>query len=62
MNCGLTDRIIRAVLGIAGIVIAVAGISPWGWLGLILLGTAVAGTCLLYLPFGISTAKNAREV
>ena len=54
-NMGNTDRWIRMVLGLA---IGAAGIyfkSWWGLVGLVPLFTALIGTCLLYLPFGIST-------
>lgn len=59
---GNTDRYIRIGLSIGlGIVaISVVGQSPWTAIGLgvaalILLTTALVGSCPLYLPFGIST-------
>jgi hypothetical protein len=61
-NVGKIDRIIRAVVGIALIVVgAVLG----GWvlilglvLGVIFLITAAIGFCPLYVPFKISTIKK----
>ncbi len=61
VNEGKTDRILRAIVGL---VIIAAGIyyhSWWGLVGLIPLGTALSGLCLLYVPFGISTCKTKPE-
>lgn len=58
-NIGSVDRIIRIVLGL---VIAALGIifhSWWGLVAIIPLGTALFGTCLIYLPFGMSTKPKA---
>jgi len=59
MNCnvGTADRIIRVVLG--AIILAAGFVyqSWWGLIGLIPLGTAAAGRCMLYVPFGINTCK-----
>jgi hypothetical protein len=57
-NVGKTDKWIRIVIGLA---IGAAGIyfkSWWGLLGLVLIATGLVNTCLLYLPFGISTRKS----
>ncbi|MFC2034391.1 DUF2892 domain-containing protein [Chloroflexota bacterium] len=62
MNESNTDRIIRAVLGIAALLIAflvtggILQIILW-ILGGILLFTAATGHCLLYIPFHFSTRK-----
>ena len=61
VNVGKTDRLLRII---AGLLIAAAGIyyhSWWGLLGIIPLGTALSGLCLLYAPFGISTCKAKPE-
>lgn len=58
-NIGKADKVVRLVLAIA---IAVLGIVFKSWLGLIAivpLATALAGTCPIYLPFGISTRRKA---
>ena len=61
-NMGKIDRIIRAVVGIALIVIGVV-VGDWVLilgtvLGAILLITAAIGFCPLYVPFKISTLKK----
>ncbi len=63
-NVGSTDCIIRisASVVLAGLTLYVGQQSLWVAVGLgamaaILLATAFAGTCPLYLPFGISTRQ-----
>lgn len=60
-NVGSTDRIIRAILGIAIILIGIYYQSWWGIVGLIPLFTAAINWCPAYLPFGISTCKTKSE-
>jgi len=66
VNVGLTDRIIRGVLGII-LVASIFFISNMllkvilGIFGLILLFTAITGFCGLYKVFGISTCPIKRE-
>ena len=57
-NMGKTDRIIRAIVGIAVIGAGVYYQSWWGAIGAIPLGTAIIGVCPAYLPFGISSRKT----
>lgn len=57
-NAANWDRIARLALGLAGVGIALAGISPWGWLGLVLLATAAVGWCPIYWACRIRTAKD----
>ncbi len=62
-NEGSIDRIARVVVG-AGILslVFVGPQTPWGWIGLIPLGTGVAGWCPLYTLLGLnSCAKNKRH-
>jgi hypothetical protein len=47
MNLANWERGLRVVLGLAACGLAVAGISPWGWLGLILVATGAIGYCPL---------------
>lgn len=55
-NAGMTDRVMRAVFGIAIVSLVYVGPqTPWGWLGLIPLATAVLGWCPLYSVFGFNT-------
>lgn len=59
-NVGPTDRALRAVLGLAVLALAFVGPrTPWGYLGLIPLLTAVVGFCPLYALLGISTRARA---
>ncbi len=61
-NVGTTDRTIRAIVGVALLVLALtslAGVWMWvaGIIGVVLLGTAALGTCPPYAMLGISTCK-----
>ena len=57
-NMGTADRVIRAVIGVAIIVIGIIFQSWWGLLGIIPLLTTLMGSCPLYMPFKISTMKK----
>ncbi len=63
-NMGAADRIIRAIIGVAIIVLYVAGQITGtvaiilGILTAILLATSITGVCPGYWPFGISTLKK----
>ncbi|MFI5355180.1 MAG: DUF2892 domain-containing protein [Desulfobaccales bacterium] len=59
LNVGSIDRAVRVAIGLLGIGLAVGGVSPWGWLGIVPLATGAVSFCPLYLPFGISTRKGA---
>lgn len=55
-NAGSIDRGLRALLGIGLIAIVFVGPqTPWGWLGIIPLATALMGWCPLYSLLGINT-------
>lgn len=54
-NMGSTDRIIRAIVGVAILAAGYYFKSWWGLIGLIPLGTAFVSFCPAYLPFGLST-------
>jgi hypothetical protein len=61
-NIGSVDRIIRLVIGLFVLSLIFWGPkSLWGLLGIIPLGTALFGYCLLYIPLGISTCKRKTE-
>jgi hypothetical protein len=51
------DRIARIALGVAAVGVAVAGLSPWGWLGLILIITGALGWCPIYWACRIKTTR-----
>jgi hypothetical protein len=63
-NVGMTDRIVRIILGV--ILIAVFALNyvatPWSYLvalvGLVLLVTGAVGTCGLYSVLGMSTLEK----
>lgn len=57
-NMGTTDRVIRAVVGIAGVALGFYWQTWWGLFALIPLVTAAVGFCPLYVPFKISTIKK----
>ena len=57
-NVGGIDRILRAIVGLGLISLVFVGPqTPWGWLGLLPLATAVLGWCPPYAIFGISTCS-----
>ena len=53
VNIHPADRVGRVVLGIAGIALALAVPTGWGWVGLYPLFTGLLGTSPLYLMLGI---------
>ena len=58
-NIGNTERMFRALLGIGILSLAVMGPrTPWGYLGIVPLLTALTGWCPLYRVLGISTLKK----
>jgi len=55
-NVGLTDRIIRVVVGV--VLIALVFVGPrtaWGWIGLVPLISGLVGYCPGYQLFHFST-------
>ena len=61
-NIGNLDRILRVIVGLGLLAIVFIGPrTPWGWLGLVPLATAIAGWCPPYALLGISTKKKARR-
>jgi hypothetical protein len=58
-NVGGIDRVLRAVLGVVLIALVFVGPqTPWGWIGLVPLLTAVVRFCPLYPILGISTCPR----
>ena len=58
-NMGGIDRVLRGIVGVVLITLVFVGPqTPWGWLGLIPLGTAIFSFCPAYLPFRINTTKK----
>ena len=55
-NIGRIERAMRAIVGLGLIAIVFVGPqTPWGWIGLAPLATAVLGWCPPYALLGIST-------
>jgi len=64
-NIGTVDRVLRIIVG-AGLIAWALGLlpgvaaSPWGWIGIVPLATALIGNCPAYSILGVSTcAKKA---
>jgi hypothetical protein len=59
-NVGGIDRILRIVVGLGLIAIVFVGPqTPWGWIGVIPLATALVGFCPAYRLIGMSTCSRA---
>jgi len=57
-NVGSIDRAVRIIVGIVLIALVFVGPqTPWGWIGLLPLATALVGWCPAYSLFGIRTCK-----
>ena len=57
-NVGTIDRVARVVVGLVLIALVFVGPqSPWGWIGVIPVLTALVGFCHAYRLFGIRTCK-----
>lgn len=62
MNVGKLDRTLRIVGGVILIALALTGhFAPWGWIGLVPLGTALMGWCPAYSLFGLNSCPLAKE-
>ena len=58
-NMGTIDRSLRIIVGLILISLVFIGPqTPWGWVGLILIGTSLIGWCPAYVPFKFSTKKS----
>lgn len=56
VNVGSIDRALRAIVGLVLIALVFVGPqTPWGWIGLVPLLTAVVGFCPAYTLFGIKS-------
>lgn len=57
-NLGQLDRIARLVLGALLVILALTGtIGIWGYLGLVLVGTAFVNFCPIYKVLGLKTCQ-----
>ncbi len=58
-NVGGLDRVIRIIIGLGLISLVFIGpATPWGWIGLLPLATALIGYCPAYKPLGINTCRK----
>jgi len=58
-NVGSVDKILRIVVGLVLIALVFVGPqTPWGWIGVVPLLTAVLGFCPLYKVIGVNTCKT----
>lgn len=58
-NIGDLDRAIRLVVGLVLIALVFVGPkTPWGWIGVIPLLTALVGWCPPYALLGINTRRR----
>ncbi|NOZ42027.1 MAG: DUF2892 domain-containing protein [Alphaproteobacteria bacterium] len=55
-NIGKLDKIIRIIAGIILIGLAIGGyFTPWSWIGVVPLLTALVGWCPAYRLFGLNS-------
>lgn len=60
-NIGSLDRMIRLVVGVVLLALVFVGPqTPWGYLGLIPIVTALVGFCPLYAVLGMTTDRSQR--
>ncbi|MEX0369882.1 MAG: DUF2892 domain-containing protein [Tateyamaria sp.] len=58
-NLGQIDRIARIVIGAVLILLAALGtIDVWGFVGVILVGTAFVNFCPIYRVLGVKTCQD----
>ena len=58
-NIGTIDRSLRVAAGLILLALVFVGPqTPWGWLGVVPLFTALLGWCPAYTLFGINTCKT----
>jgi hypothetical protein len=60
-NVGGIDRVLRIVVGLGLLSLVFVGPqTPWGWIGVVPLLTALIGWCPAYTLFGWSTKGEAK--
>ncbi len=58
-NVGSIDRVLRIVLGLVLISLVFVGPqTPWGWIGVILIGSGLIGFCPAYRLIGVNTCAR----
>lgn len=64
INVGTIERIVRVVVGLALLSLPFWLDTPWRWLGIVglmPLATGLAGRCLAYRVFGVSTCRRRKS-
>ncbi len=60
-NVGSVDRILRIVVGLILIALVFVGPkTPWGWIGVVPLLTALVGFCPAYTLLGLNTCSTKK--
>lgn len=60
-NIGSVDRALRLVVGIVLIALVFVGPqTPWGWIGIVPLVTALIGFCPAYRLIGLNTCGSGK--
>jgi hypothetical protein len=58
-NVGSIDRVLRIVVGLVLLSLVFVGPqTPWGWIGIVPIITAIVGWCPAYTLFGIKTCPT----
>ena len=58
-NVGTLDKTLRVIVGLALIALVFVGPqTPWGWIGVAPLVTALLGFCPLYRLIGVNTCRS----
>lgn len=58
-NVGSIDRVLRIVVGLVLLSLVFVGPqTPWGWIGIVPIVTAIVGWCPAYTLFGIKTCPT----
>lgn len=61
-NIGTVDRVLRIVVGVVLIALVFVGpMTPWGWIGVIPILTALIGWCPAYTLLGIRTCPTEEK-
>ncbi|MBL4895059.1 MAG: DUF2892 domain-containing protein [Emcibacter sp.] len=61
-NVGGLDRLLRIIVGVLLIISALTGyFTPWGWIGVVPVVTALVGWCPAYIIFGLNSCPLSRE-
>ncbi|MEH6469971.1 MAG: DUF2892 domain-containing protein [Halopseudomonas sp.] len=61
-NVGTIDRVIRIIAGLVLLSLVFIGpMTPWGWIGIVPVFTALIGWCPAYKLVGLSTCPKCQS-